>query len=145
MNRYGYSDLKIGQTESFSVRVGEEMFALFRQVTGDSNPLHSDKDFARSYGYPDRVAYGMLTASFLSTLAGVYLPGERSLIQSVEVKFLKPVYIGDELTVRGTVLELNDTVRQAVIRVDILNQDGGRVLRGKIKAGILYRGGEICR
>ena len=58
----------------------------------------------------------MLTASFLSTLAGVYLPGERSLIQSIESKFVNPVYVGDELTIRGIILALNDTVKQIEIK-----------------------------
>ncbi len=74
----------------------------------------------------------MLTASFLSTLAGVYLPGERSLIQQVEIKFAKPVYIGDTLTVTGQVAEKNDTVQRIELKVTITNQDAAKVLRGKM-------------
>ncbi|MBQ9091319.1 MAG: hypothetical protein IJY52_03500, partial [Anaerotignum sp.] len=47
----------------------------FLAITGDINPLHNDQEFAQKQGHPDKVAFGMLTASFLSTLAGVYLPG----------------------------------------------------------------------
>ena len=77
----------------------------------------------------------MLTASFLSTLAGVYIPGERSLIQQVETKFAKPVYIGDELTVTGEITELVESVQRLELKVTITNQDGKKVLRGTM--GIL--------
>ena len=75
----------------------------------------------------------MLTASFLSTLAGVYIPGERSLIQQVETKFANPVYIGDELTVKGEITELIDSVQRLELKVTITNQNGKKVLRGKMQ------------
>ena len=123
MNHYSINDLSIGHKEVFTVEVTTEMFNKFREITGDINPLHNDEDFARNLGHKGRVAFGMLTASFLSTLAGVYLPGERSLIHSVETKFTKPVYIGDVLSISGEVTEINDTVNQIVLKVEIKNQN----------------------
>lgn len=132
MNTYTYDEIEPGQAESFRVTVTEAMLDGFKSITGDINPLHNDETFAKSKGQPGRVAYGMLTASFLSTLAGVYLPGEKSLIQQVEIKFAKPVYIGDTLTVTGQVAEKNDTVQRIELRVTITNQNGVKVLRGKM-------------
>ena len=137
MNHYSISDLSIGHKESFTTEITSAMFDKFREITGDINPLHNDKDFAKDLGHKDRVAFGMLTASFLSTLAGVYLPGERSLIHSVEIKFTKPVYIGDVLDISGEVTEINDTVNQIVLKVEIRNQNQEKVLRGKMKVGFL--------
>ena len=137
MNHYSISDLSIGHKESFTTEITSEMFDKFREITGDINPLHNDESFAKCLGYRGGVAFGMLTASFLSTLAGVYLPGERSLIHSVETKFTKPVYIGDVLTVSGEVSEIHDTVGQIVLKVEIKNQNGEKVLRGKMKVGFL--------
>ena len=101
MNEYTYEEIQIGQKESFKVTVTEEMLSSFKNITGDVNPLHNDEEYALEKGYPGRVSYGMLTASFLSTLAGVYLPGKYSLIHEVKLKFAKPVFIGDELTIEG--------------------------------------------
>lgn len=137
MNYYHYEDLYIGQEEQFSVVISEEMLKHFEEISGDNNLLHKDGAFAKDHGYQDRVVYGMLTSSFLSTLGGVYLPGAFCLIQSVEVKFLLPVFIGDRLSVSGTVVELNDSVRQIVLSVVIINQDNNKVLKGKMKMGIL--------
>ena len=135
MNNYTFDELTVGMTESFKVSITEAMLDAFKGITGDVNPLHNDEEFAKAKGHPGRVAYGMLTASFLSTLAGVYIPGERSLIQQVETKFAKPVYIGDELTVTGEIVELVESVQRLELKVTITNQDGKKVLRGTM--GIL--------
>lgn len=137
MNDYRYEDLTVGTEEYFSVEIKEEMLEAFRGITEDVNPLHTDREFAIRNKFPDRVVYGMLTASFLSTLAGVYLPGRRSLIQGVETKFLRPVFIGDILCVKGVVSELNNSVRQIVLDVEVSNQGGQKVVSGKMKVGIL--------
>lgn len=135
MNNYKFEELNVGMTESFKVTITEAMLEAFKGITGDVNPLHNDEEFAKAKGHPGRVAYGMLTASFLSTLAGVYIPGERSLIQQVETKFAKPVYIGDELTVTGEITELVESVQRLELKVTITNQVGKKVLRGTM--GIL--------
>ena len=139
MNCYSIQDLSIGIKETFIVEITPDLFDKFKEITGDINPLHNNEEFVKKLGggYKGRVAFGMLTASFLSTLAGVYLPGERSLIHSVEIKFTKPVYIGDTLNVSGEVTEINDTVNQIVLKVEIKNQNGEKVLKGKMKVGFL--------
>lgn len=137
MNYYTWEQLEVGMTESFNVTIDNRSMTSFREITGDVNPLHNDEGFAKAKGYETRVCFGMLTSSFLSTLAGVYLPGEKSLIQAVDVKFVRPVLVGDSLTVTGMVEELNDTVRQIVLKVVVVNQRGEKVLRGKMKVGLL--------
>lgn len=137
MNEYRYEDLSIGLTESFSHVVTKEDMENFLRISGDVNPLHNDADFAKEKGFKDRVVYGMLTASLISTMGGVYLPGKYCLIQQVESKFVSPVFIGDELTVTGKVSELNDSVKQAVIKIEIRNQEDKKVVRAILKVGFL--------
>ncbi|MCR4739690.1 MAG: MaoC family dehydratase [Lachnospiraceae bacterium] len=137
MNEYTYDEIETGHTESFGVKVGEADMESFYSITGDENPLHKDESFALSKGYPSRVVYGMLTASYLSTLAGVYLPGKRSLIHSVATKFYKPVFVGDELTVEGKVSDKNDTFKLLTIKVSIRNQKGEKVLKGEMTVQVL--------
>jgi len=102
--------------------------------------LHTDAEFAKTKGYDSCVAYGMLTASFLSTLAGVYLPGEKSLIHSVETKFVKPVFVGDTLTITGKVSEKNELFSVITLKVTITNQRAEKVLRGSMQIGVLADG-----
>lgn len=136
MNSYTLAQMAPGLSASFTVTVTEEMMAQFLAVTGDHSPIHVSEQYAAGRGYPGRVVYGMLGASFFSTLAGVYLPGEHCLLHSVEAKFAKPVFIGDTLTVTGKVTEVNETFGEVTIKGVIENQNGQKVTRGLIKAGV---------
>ena len=137
VKNYTMADMKIGLTESFTVTVTEEKMQQFRALSGDVSPIHTEEAYAAERGYPGRVRYGMLVASFFSTLAGVLLPGKYCLLHSVESKFAKPVFIGDTLTVTGTVEEVNEVFSEIRIRGVITNQDGKRVCRGTLKAGVV--------
>ncbi|MBQ7782231.1 MAG: MaoC family dehydratase [Lachnospiraceae bacterium] len=140
MNYYGFDEIVEGMEESFTVKVTHEMMEAFLGITGDVNPLHTDVSFAKEKGYDSCVVYGMLTASFLSTLAGVYLPGKNSLIHSVETKFVKPVFEGDVLTVSGKVTEKRELFSAFVVKVEIRNQNNEKVLRGNMQIGVMKDG-----
>lgn len=137
MNKYRFEDISLGLTESYTAIITEEMLEKFGNITGDTNPLHTDEEYAKSKGFSGRVAYGMMTSSLLSTLAGVYLPGERSLIREMEVKFKKPVYIGDKLKITGEVTGINKDFKIFEMKVSITNQNDEKVLRGKMQLGVL--------
>lgn len=136
LKSYTLSQMTPGLTESFTVTVTEEKMAQFCAMSGDISPIHMDADYAAGRGYPGRVCYGMLVASFFSTLAGVLLPGEHCLLHSVESKFARPVFIGDTLTVTGVVDEVNEIFSEVIIKGTITNQNGKKVCRGVIKAGL---------
>lgn len=137
MNEYIFEDCYIGKKEEFKVSVEKKHVESFGKGTGDLNPLHTKEDYAINKGFKGKVVYGMLTASFLSTLAGMYLPGKFSLIQEVNIKFVKPVYVGDELVVSGEVIERSELFQQLVLKVVITNQNKEAVIRGKMKIGVL--------
>lgn len=136
MNSYTLADISPGLTADFTLEVTAEKMALFYELTGDCSPIHMDETYAQRRGYPGRVVYGMLGASLFSTLAGVYLPGEHCLLHGVECKFARPVFIGDVLTVSGTVTEVNETFREITVKAVITNQNGQKVTRGVIRAGV---------
>lgn len=139
MNTYSIDDLAAGIEESFVVTVTEEMLERFRDLSGDVNPLHCDEDFAKARGYKGRVAYGMLAASLYSTLAGVYLPGRDCLLHEVDVKFKKPVFVGDTLTVTGVVRDVSAALGRVEVEGKTVNQDGVTVNKAVIQAGVLAR------
>ena len=105
MNHYTLAEMTPGLTEEFTVTVTPEMMNAFRAITGDVSPIHIDADYARGRGFPGRVVYGMLGASFFSTLA-------------------------------GSVVGVSEIGSEAEIKAVITNQDGKRVTRGIIKAGL---------
>lgn len=135
MNEYLFEDLKIGMKASFEAAVTREMMDRFADLSGDVNPLHTDGGFAREAGFDDKVVYGLLTSAFLSRLVGIYLPGKYCLLRSVECKYIKPAYMNDKLTVNGEIIEVNDTGQLAVIKADVMNSQGNKILKAKIKIG----------
>lgn len=135
-NSYTFAEMTEGLTEQFTVTVTPEMMEHFYAITGDCSPIHMDADYAAGRGYPGRVVYGMLGASMVSTLAGVYLPGEHCLLHQVDSKFAKPVFIGDVLTVTGKVTERSEAFQEVTVKFTITNQDGKKVTRGMYKAGL---------
>ncbi len=135
MNHFCYENFDVGEKASFEITITTDKMNHFLEICGDVNPLHMNDAYAREKGFQSRVVYGMLTASMYSTLAGVYLPGEKCILKSVEILFQYPVYIGDMLTVAGTVKEKDDRFMQAIIKAKITNQNGKTVSKAKILVG----------
>ena len=143
MNTTRFEDLRVGLMESFEVTVTAQMMDDFLRVSGDCSPIHLSDEYAREKGFSGRVVYGLLVSSFYSTLVGVYLPGEHCVLQEISINFKKPVYIGDQLTVTGTVAETHDVFRRASIKAKIKNQDGKTVSSANIAVGMERKGLEI--
>lgn len=137
MNKYKYEEILIGSDAEFSVTITEEMQDAFRLISGDINPLHHNRDFAVKRGFDDKVVFGILTASFYSRLVGVYLPGQNCLIHSVEVKFMKPLYVGNQIKIYGKVTEKNDTFKVITVKAEINSESGIKVSKATIKVGVL--------
>ena len=109
----------------------------FLEITGDSSPIHCNNEFAITNGYEGHVVYGMLTASFYSTLVGVYLPGTRALLHSINSSFHKPVYVAQELLIKGEVVYISREFKQIEIKAKIFSLEKGHVFsKAKIKVGI---------
>ena len=136
MNSYTYDEIKVGDTETFDVTITDDMMTSFCGITNDMNPLHADEVYAKEAGFEGKVVYGMLTASLMSTLAGMYLPGRYSLIHKTESEFPAPVFIGDTLTITGEVTSKNDDFKVIELKVTARNGDGKKVLRGKMRVGV---------
>ncbi len=137
MNNYQLADLSISLSESFKEKITLEMIRSFTQLSGDSNPLHNDLEYAKELGHKDIVAHGMLTSSLVSRLVGVQLPGKYALLQGVKISFHQPVYPQDTLEIVGEVSYINEALKQIELKIKIHNQDGIKVAKGKANVGLL--------
>jgi 3-hydroxybutyryl-CoA dehydratase len=98
-----YADeLTVGMSAIFSKTVTDADIVLFAGVTGDTNPVHLDEEFAKPTMFKGRIAHGMLTAGFISAVLGTKLPGPGSIYLSQSLKFKAPVRIGDTVVARVT-------------------------------------------
>lgn len=99
-----YADeIEIGQSASYERTVSEKDIALFGEATGDMNPVHFDEAYAATTPFKTRIAHGMLTAGFFSTVLGTKLPGAGSIYASQTLSFKAPVRIGDTVVATCTV------------------------------------------
>lgn len=130
LNGYFFEDLAEGMSASYAKTVTDADITLFAGVSGDTNPVHIDDEFARETMFKGRIAHGMLSASFISTVFGTRLPGPGCIYLSQSLRFKAPVRPGDTVTARVTVAELKPERRQ--VRFDcVCLVDGKTVLDGE--------------
>ncbi len=123
--------LKVGDTAQFSKTVSESDIYLFAGISGDLNPAHINEDYAKNTHFETRIAHGMLTASFISTVIGTMLPGPGTIYMRQEVNFLAPVKIGDTITAIVEVLEIVADKKRVRLKTNCVNQDNTTVVDGE--------------
>lgn len=106
--QHGYylEDISSGMTAVYEKTITDADVVLFAGVSGDTNPLHLNEAFASQTRFKGRIVHGMLTTSLWSTLVGTRLPGPGCAYMSQETKFIKPVRVGETVTARITVAEI---------------------------------------
>ena len=106
MHGYYLEDLSVGMSAVFGKTITDADIQSFAGVSGDTNPLHLHDDFARTTMFKGRIAHGMLSASFISTVVGTRLPGPGAVYVSQTLNFKAPVRVGDCVTARVTIKEI---------------------------------------
>ncbi|MGE5547712.1 MAG: MaoC family dehydratase [Solirubrobacterales bacterium] len=104
LNGYYFEELDVGMSAAFAKTVTEADIMAFAGVSGDFNPVHINEEFAKDTLFKGRIAHGMLSAAFISTVFGTKLPGPGCIYVSQMLKFKAPVRIGDTVTARVEVL-----------------------------------------
>ena len=124
-------EMKIGDHASVTKTVSETDVYLFAGITGDLNPAHTNEVAASKTMFKTRIAHGMLGAGFISAVLGMYLPGPGTIYMGQELKFTKPVHIGDTVTATATVEEIILEKNRVILDTTVVNQDGEVVIKGK--------------
>jgi len=127
---YYFDDLEIGMQATTSHTVTEQDIVMFSEISGDRNPVHLDKAYAETTIFKDRIAHGMLTASYVSAVFGMELPGPGAIYITQTLNFKAPVYIGAKVIVRVTLVNLVPAKRRAMFDC-VCMVDGKVVLDGE--------------
>ena len=120
-----------GDTAQLSTTITDSDIQSFAELTGDHNPVHLDDAFASRTRFKRRIAHGMLVASQLSKVLANDLPGRGSVYLSQTLKFVAPVYPGDTVTARVTVLSVREDKPIITLETVCVNQDGQKVITGE--------------
>ena len=123
MNGLFLEDLKVGQSAMFGRTVTDADIAAFAGVSGDTNPIHLHDGFARTTRFGRRIAHGMLSGSFISTVIGTKLPGPGAVYISQTMAFMAPVMIGDTITAVATVTAIDEKRRRVTLKTQCFNDE----------------------
>jgi len=126
-----YEQLEIGTEGRFTKQLTERDIVLFGETSGDINPVHFDSEFAATTMFQTRIAHGMWSAGLISTVIGIVMPGPGSIYISQDLKFKRPVRIGDTLTAILTVKEKIENRRYVVLDCKVVNQNEEVVTLGE--------------
>jgi len=125
------NQLTVGQSYETSFAITAELIERFAEVTGDHNPIHLNEDYAAGSVFKQRVAQGMLQAGLLSGILGFHFPGVGTIYLSQTLKFIKPVFINDQITLRLEILEIISEKNRVRIDTRFSNQEGEAVITGE--------------
>ena len=125
------NQIEIGQSSSFAKTITETDMSLFAGISGDLNPAHINEEYSKNTMFKGRIAHGMLGASLISTVLGMYLPGPGTIYMKQDLKFLAPVRINDTITALCTVKEKITDKNRVILDCKVTNQDGTSVIVGE--------------
>lgn len=126
-----FEQINLGNSASFTKTIGESDVYLFAGITGDLNPAHVNAVAAAEGMFKQRIAHGMLTGSFISTVLAMQLPGPGTIYVGQNLQFRGPVFIGDTITARVEATEKLDQRKWVKFKTTITNQDGKLVVDGE--------------
>lgn len=123
-------ELKVRETAEFAKTISETDIYLYAGITGDFNPAHINEEYAKNTFFKTRIAHGMIAAGLISTLLGTKLPGPGTIYLQQSLNFLAPVRIGDTITARVEIIEMETEKNRVRLKTVCLNQDGTEILDG---------------
>jgi 3-hydroxybutyryl-CoA dehydratase len=126
-----------GDVFTSSFKVNSEIYNGFISLFKDKNPLHTNSEYAVDKGFSDKVMHGNILNGFLSYFIGECLPSKDVVIQTQEIKYLKPVYLNDQILLHAEIDEVYDSVNTIDFKYFFENQHKVKVARGKIQIGLL--------
>jgi len=130
---YTFAEIKVGQSARLLRTLKVEDIQAFAAVSGDTNPAHLDTVYANNSLFHGVIAHGMWSGALISALLGTQFPGPGTIYQDQALHFVKPVRVGDTLTVTVTVTAMNSEKKSVELDCQVLNQRGDLVLSGVAK------------
>ncbi len=117
-----FTDIKIGDSASFSVTITHEQHDAFANLFQDYSPIHRDEKFCAKTKFMKKIGYGFMLAGFLSRFYGEHLPGGSSICLKQEANFIRPFFIGDTIRIHGEVVSKFESTQCVEIKTTMFRQ-----------------------
>ena len=126
LHGYYFEDLEVGMEDAYAKTITDADVITFAGISGDTNPVHLNHEFASETMFQGQIAHGMLTASFISTVIGTKLPGPGCIYVSQNLRFKAPVKVGDTVTATCTISRL--IPEKHMIEMETICSVGGKTV-----------------
>lgn len=125
-----FDEIKVGQSSQLIRSITFEDIQAFAAVSGDINPAHLNPEYASTTPFKTVIAHGMLGGALISAVLGNQFPGPGTIYLNQDMRFRRPVRVGDTLTVTLTATEKQDDKKRVTMDCVIVNQNGEKVIEG---------------
>lgn len=130
-------DIRTGDKFTTTREVTDQVIRAFAEVSGDHNPIHLDEEFAAKTRFGKRIAHGMLSGAFISAVLGNEFRERKIVYLSQTMKFVAPTFIGDTITVTGTVTNIRPDRGIVILETLCTNQNGEITVKGESAVMVL--------
>ncbi|MEO8568563.1 MAG: MaoC family dehydratase [Ginsengibacter sp.] len=126
-------EIEIGKVYEFSKTFTDEDVNAFAKISEDNNPIHIDDSYASGTIFGKRVVHGILITSMFSKIFGTIYPGIGGIYLSQTAKFLKPVFLNEEITAKATLREFDSSTKKGIFTTECFKANGDLVVTGEGK------------
>jgi acyl dehydratase len=103
-----FDDVVVGDTFASAVTITETHIVMGAGLIGDTNPHHTNAEFAKRSRFGTPILHGMLTSSIMGAAVGMYFHGTAIAYLEHRARFIAPVRAGDTLMTTWTIVEAID-------------------------------------
>lgn len=132
-----FDDIAIGDEVWFEKKIGREEMKKFEDLTGNTSTLHTNLEYAKQKGFRGIVVYGLLAASYFSTLFGMFLPGEKCLCKSHNIIYKNPLIENELIKVYGKVTHKIDGRQILIMKTQIFNEKNVLIIDGEAEVKVI--------
>lgn len=118
------------------VRISDKMLDQFASLSGDASPIHMSDLAAQGLSFKRRVVHGMLLGSLVSSVIGMQLPGERGVLEKIQLSFRSPCYVDDQIMIEVAVSDFSPAVQTLTLAIKITREDGAVLVTGGAQSGL---------
>jgi 3-hydroxybutyryl-CoA dehydratase len=123
--------IRTGEKAAYTRTITRKDIATYARLSGDTNPLHLNEEYAKTTRFRKTIAHGMLTASLISAALGTRLPGPGAIYLEQTIRFLKPVYAGDTIRTVIEIVSYEENTGKIFAKTNCFRQNGDQVIEGK--------------
>ena len=132
-----FESIQEGSQIEYSYQIDRNVYESFLNAFQDTSPIHISDEYAVKQGFPEKVMHGNILNGFISHFVGVVFPGEKSLLQSVNIQYKNPSFLNDSIKIIATISQVVESVREIIMELELINLTQNKTAAtAKVQVGV---------